>query len=132
MSLIKEKNGDIYDGNIENGLYTGQGKLITFNKNLYKIYDGEFKNGKYNGIGKLTISDGTIFVGTFINDEYIDKKIDYKIDDKIDYKIDDKIDYKIDDKIDYKIDDKIDNTKIKIVHNNHNHKHNEYYLNYVI
>ncbi len=80
MPIIKEDNGNIYDGNIKDGVYNGYGKLIIFdNNNNYKIYEGDFKNGKLNGNGKLIISDGTIFIGNFINNEYDNGKLSVKI-----------------------------------------------------
>ncbi len=83
MPIIKEENGDIYDGNIKNGLYNGYGKLIVFdnNNNNYRVYEGNFEDGKLNGSGKLIISDGTIFIGNFINNKYHNGKLSIKIKD---------------------------------------------------
>ena len=64
---MKYKNGDIYEGNFENGIKKGNGKMIFKNKNEY---NGNFENGEINGKGEMKFNDGTYYKGDFINGKF--------------------------------------------------------------
>ena len=64
---MKYKNGDIYEGNFENGIKKGNGKMIFKNKNEY---NGNFENGVINGKGEMKFNDGTYYKGDFINGKF--------------------------------------------------------------
>ena len=51
---ITYSNGDIYEGNFENGKLKGQGKFISKNGNI--VYEGNFENGKPTGQGRININ----------------------------------------------------------------------------
>jgi hypothetical protein len=56
---VTYSNGDFYEGEFENDKFNGKGKLTrkqTFTDEEFytETYDGEFENGKFNGEGKLT------------------------------------------------------------------------------
>ena len=56
-------NGDFYEGEIDNSIYNGKGKIITQNKDEYI---GEFVDGEKNGEGKIIFSDDkTEYIGNF-------------------------------------------------------------------
>jgi hypothetical protein len=59
-------NGDLYVGNFVNGLYNGYG-VLSNNNNV--IYDGNWLNGQMHGIGSYT-SNGTYYTGGFKNGYY--------------------------------------------------------------
>ena len=56
------KNGDVYVGNWENGLQSGQGKLTKKNKD---IIEGQFRNGKMDGQIIIHYADGSKFRGMY-------------------------------------------------------------------
>ncbi len=58
-------NGDLYDGEFENGSKNGKGTLYFINGN---IYSGEFKNDKMDGYGTLTLKNGNKYNGSFKED----------------------------------------------------------------
>ncbi len=60
-------NGDIYEGELKDSMFNGQGKLISNNNDLY---EGNFVNGEKTGKGKITFSDGTVYEGEFENGEF--------------------------------------------------------------
>ena len=64
---MKYKNGDIYEGNFENGIKKGNGKMIFKNKNEY---NGNFENGEINGKGEMKFNDGTYYKGDFIHGKF--------------------------------------------------------------
>lgn len=52
------KNGDVYEGGFENGVYEGHGKhTFTLDKVTY-TYEGAFKKGKYDGEGVFNQNEG--------------------------------------------------------------------------
>ena len=57
-------NGDVYEGEMVNGLHHGKGKYTYASGNYY---DGEWVNGKYHGHGTLHWSDGYEFEGEWKN-----------------------------------------------------------------
>lgn len=81
-------NGDIYEGDVVDGVFAGQG-TYTSNQHRYvgqfvngrmhgagtfhwpdgRIYEGSFVNEKRHGRGKLTWPDGRVFEGSFANDQ---------------------------------------------------------------
>ncbi len=60
-------NGDVYEGNVVQGLRHGQGKM-TFSNGV--VYEGQFENGKFHGKGKRTNSDGSSYEGQFENGKF--------------------------------------------------------------
>ncbi|MDE5721991.1 MAG: hypothetical protein K2I30_04530 [Clostridia bacterium] len=84
---ITYTHGDIYDGNLKHGKYSGLGSYQWKDGGFYEgnfsggklngtgkyaapngdVYEGNFKNNKYNGEGKYTWEDGSSFEGTFKN-----------------------------------------------------------------
>lgn len=60
---IELYNSDSYVGELKDGEYCGQGKLISEGN----IYEGTFKNNKLNGQGQVTLENGFIQKGTFVN-----------------------------------------------------------------
>ena len=61
-------NGDYYEGEIANSVYSGKGKIIFQNKDEYI---GEFLDGEKNGEGKMIYSDdGTEYTGHFVKNNF--------------------------------------------------------------
>lgn len=60
-------NGDIYEGDIEEGKFYGQGTLKFANGDSY---EGAWKNGKKHGWGILRKADGIKYEGDFKNDMF--------------------------------------------------------------
>lgn len=78
-------DGDVYEGEWEDGRFNGKGKLTYSDGGVYEgewkdgsfngkgkltypngvVYEGEFKNGNFDGEGKLTFSDGKVYEGEF-------------------------------------------------------------------
>lgn len=56
------KDGGIYEGNFSKGQLSGEGKYTAGNG---EAYEGNFKNDNYDGQGKYTWEDGSFFEGTF-------------------------------------------------------------------
>ncbi len=91
---INYQNGDIYEGNLKNGLKHGKGTLTTRNNRSYKgdwkndkphgfgintfpngkIYTGNFENGKPVGEGQWTYADGRVYNGTWINGSFVNNE----------------------------------------------------------
>ena len=65
-------NGAVYQGDIENGKFNGNGKLV-YPDDIY--YEGQFKNGMFNGSGKLVYPDDSFYEGQFENGLYNGKGI---------------------------------------------------------
>ena len=66
--ILKYKNGDIYEGDFENGIKKGNGKMIFIKNNIE--YIGGFNNGEINGKGKMTFDNGIYYKGDFINGKF--------------------------------------------------------------
>jgi hypothetical protein len=49
------ENGDVYDGDLVNGIRHGKGKTVMKNGNSY---EGAYENDKRNGVGLYTFSNG--------------------------------------------------------------------------
>ena len=60
LFIINDDYFDIYEGEIKDSNFNGQGKLILSNG---QEYIGGFINGEKTGHGKITFEDGTIFDG---------------------------------------------------------------------
>jgi len=60
-------NDDIYEGDMLDSFYNGNGKLILQNKDTYI---GQFENGEKNGEGKMIFNDGTEYNGNFTKNTY--------------------------------------------------------------
>lgn len=63
-TIIKYPNGDVYEGNVSNGIPEGSGKKIYANGITYV---GEWSKGQRNGKGKLVYPNGDIYEGGFSN-----------------------------------------------------------------
>lgn len=61
---IELPNGDVYEGEVVDGVPTGQGTYISSRHR----YVGEFQNGKMHGAGTIYWPDGRVFEGRFAND----------------------------------------------------------------
>jgi len=64
IKLQKNQDGNLYSGDLLNGIPHGNGTL--FLKNGGK-YEGEWVNGSYQGQGSLVMSNGNIYTGSFSN-----------------------------------------------------------------
>jgi hypothetical protein len=62
----KYRNGAIYKGTFQNGVFHGQGELILPSKDHYM---GSFANGKRHGKGKYTFAAGHVYQGDFLFDQ---------------------------------------------------------------
>lgn len=58
-------DGTVYEGQFENGLFNGKGKLILPDVGTY---EGMFVSGLRSGDGKMTFSNGDIYNGQWVND----------------------------------------------------------------
>ena len=73
----KNNNGEIYIGEIENGLKNGKG-ILYYNKNdefKRKKYEGEFKNDMKEGIGIMYYNNGDRYEGGWKEDKREGKRI---------------------------------------------------------
>jgi hypothetical protein len=61
---MKNKNGDIYDGNFQNNRYHGQGEYKASNGDKYI---GDYKDGSFNGFGIYTFASGEKYIGEWKN-----------------------------------------------------------------
>ncbi len=59
-------DGSVYKGDLQDGLFHGQGQLQWPDGNHYR---GEFHNGRISGQGLLTKTDGCTYEGEFLNGE---------------------------------------------------------------
>jgi len=57
-------DGNVYEGNWENGTQNGYGKITWSSGN---VYEGNWENGTQNGYGKITWSDGDVYEGNWEN-----------------------------------------------------------------
>lgn len=62
------KNGNVYEGQVQNGKRQGTGKLVWANGD---VYEGQFQNDKMHGKGKLTLKDGKVYEGDFENGKFV-------------------------------------------------------------
>ena len=62
--LMKNKSGDVYDGNFQNNRYHGQGILTLANGDKYF---GEHQNGKISGYGTYLWANGNRYAGQFMD-----------------------------------------------------------------
>lgn len=60
-------NGDIYEGEMKNSKFNGEGKISYLNGD---IYEGGFVDGEKSGNGKLIFEDKTVYEGLFENGEF--------------------------------------------------------------
>ena len=63
---MEYNNGDIYEGELKDGLAEGHGNLTIDGAE----YSGEFKQNTYHGQGAIKYADGTSYRGSFENGEY--------------------------------------------------------------
>lgn len=61
---IRYPNGDIYKGQIKNGLREGLGTCYFYNKDMY---EGMWKNDKMECVGKYVFADKSFYSGDFKN-----------------------------------------------------------------
>ena len=61
---IELPNGDVYEGDVVDGVLTGEG---TYTSSQHR-YVGRFLNGKMHGEGTIYWPDGRVFEGRFVND----------------------------------------------------------------
>ena len=55
----------VYNGNVINGKFDGNGYILYIKHPNYKSYEGVFKNNMFDGYGILKYSDGDIYKGNF-------------------------------------------------------------------
>ncbi|MDR0552796.1 MAG: hypothetical protein LBG13_01750 [Holosporales bacterium] len=87
---LRLRDGDILEGEFENGRMKEKGKLTYRNGNIYEgefencipcgkgkrtnvsgaTYEGEFKGGMPCGYGRITYPDGSTYEGNFKHDEF--------------------------------------------------------------
>ena len=67
-SIIKEKNGDRYNGEIKDGQKHGHGILKYAKHEKFNKYDGFWKFNKKHGSGNMYYKDGTTYIGQWKND----------------------------------------------------------------
>ena len=60
-------NGEFYEGEMNNSLYNGKGKLVNENKDTY---EGGFLDGQKDGEGKIIFYDGTEYSGNFYENNF--------------------------------------------------------------
>ncbi|CAD8159395.1 unnamed protein product [Paramecium pentaurelia] len=81
--LYTQNHQLLYEGGFYEGQYNNFGKLNFLNTQILKgnfnyqdctnidqyasIYEGQFQNGKKHGEGKLFLTNGEVFIGTFLN-----------------------------------------------------------------
>ena len=56
--------GDVFEGNYENSLRNGHGKMTWWDG---VVYEGNWKNDAINGYGKMTWPDGNVYEGNWEN-----------------------------------------------------------------
>lgn len=66
---IEWPNGTSYEGEFENGLFSGKGKYQSRSGAGF-MYEGDFKLGSMTGQGRYTGRDGSVYVGEFLNDRF--------------------------------------------------------------
>lgn len=63
IGKIVYNNGDVYDGKLIDGVFSGS-VVLHYD---YGTYDGEWSNGDKNGTGTMTWLDGDVYVGEFLS-----------------------------------------------------------------
>ena len=63
--IIHFPGGNVFEGNYENNLKNGYGKMTWSNGD---VYEGNWENGDQNGYGKITWSSGDVYEGNWKND----------------------------------------------------------------
>ena len=76
-SVIKEKNGDKYIGELKDGQKHGRGILIYANHEKFNKYEGFWKFNKKHSNGTMYYKDGTTYIGQWNNDKREGKGILY-------------------------------------------------------
>lgn len=84
VTILDELGGIIYNGEMQDGKFCGEGKL--FDKNGRIEYAGEFKENLPNGSGVLYREDGSFISGEFLNGQIKGEAIHRLNDGKILYK----------------------------------------------
>ena len=59
-------NGDVYEGDYQNGYLCGHGKMTYISGN---VYEGEWRDDKTNGKGKVVFSNGIQYTGDFVDNK---------------------------------------------------------------
>ena len=75
IDKLIDPNGDIYIGEVLNGLKHGKGKIYNINGSIK--YEGDFVNGKREGYGKFIWEDGEYYIGQWMNNLKYGKGIIY-------------------------------------------------------
>ncbi len=76
MIVENKENGTLYEGELENWIFHGQGELRLKDG---ARYDGDFRYGRFDGTGKLITSDGKTYSGEFRFGKYHgDGTLDYR------------------------------------------------------
>ncbi|MDR0552674.1 MAG: hypothetical protein LBG13_01115 [Holosporales bacterium] len=64
LAKLKLGNGDVCEGNYENGIMNGRGKCTLRDGT---VYEGNYENGMLNGAGTCTYEGGDRWIGQFKN-----------------------------------------------------------------
>ena len=67
--IYKYSNGDVFEGNYENGVKHGYGKMTWSNGD---VYEGNWQNDDLHGYGKYTWASGKVYKGNWKNGEMVD------------------------------------------------------------
>lgn len=87
-------DGRVYDGQFENGKFSGQGRMVWHTQKGLLTYDGQYKDDLKHGMGKFVWADGRTYDGswqsgkrhgrgTYINAR-AERKVGYWVEDKFD------------------------------------------------
>ena len=63
--VVRLPNGDVYDGDLQEGLRHGEGIYRWENGNTY---EGDFQQNTMHGQGTFTWADGRVYTGEFVED----------------------------------------------------------------
>ncbi|KAL9180595.1 hypothetical protein ACHAXT_011048 [Thalassiosira profunda] len=69
---ITYAKGDVYEGEIRNGLRHGRGVYSYYrlaNGSVCNVYDGQWQDGKRHGRGKMTYASGNVYEGEWKDDK---------------------------------------------------------------
>ena len=78
--IFISKEGNLYNGTFDKGLFNGKGILIDINGNYYL---GDWKDGKCEGKGQIIYNDKILYEGDFMNNEKNGNGIEHFEDDSI-------------------------------------------------